>query len=73
MERSRVRLNSAAATEIIKLGGAYIKYPDIKCASVKLWADDGVHLSTLGNKVFLDTVQGALESFIGSSKIVYPY
>ena len=73
MERSRARINSAIATETIKLGGAYVKYPDIKCASIELWADDGVHLSTLGNEIFLNTIQGALQSFVESRTVVYPY
>ena len=70
MERSRGRINSAAATEAIKLRGAYIKYPDVKHA---LLADDGVHLSALGYEMFLNTIQGALETFIDSNTVVYPY
>lgn len=71
MERSRCRVNSAAATETIRSGGGYIKYMDIKYS---LLADDGVHLSSLGYEVFLNTIQGALESFIDSSyTVVFPY
>ena len=71
MERSRCRVNSAAATETIRSGGGYIKYMDIKYS---LLADDGVHLFSLGYEVFLNTIQGALESFIDSSyTVVFPY
>lgn len=73
MERARVRVNSAAATEAIRLGGAYIKYPDIKCASTELWAEDGVHLSKLGNQLFLNILQGAIESFVYTQTVLYPY
>ena len=72
MDRSRKRLNSAAATEAIRLGGGYIRYPDLKISNEILWSRDGVHLSVTGNDVFLNTLQGALENFVFTRTSSYP-
>ena len=63
MDRARIRLNNAAATEAVRLGGAYVKYPDLKLSCSQPWAEDGIHLSPLGKEVFLNTLHGALETF----------
>lgn len=67
MEKARYRLNNSIATHVMNLGGLYIRYPDIKSDRVFL-ESDGVHLTKLGNNIFLNTIQGALEYFIQ-----YPY
>lgn len=72
MEKSRKRLNQHAATLATGLGGAYIKYPDIKLADPSFWLDDGVHLSNTGNEIMINTIQGALESIIVRGAVVYP-
>jgi hypothetical protein len=38
------------------LGGGYIRYPDIKGNNTFL-RNDGVHLASLSNRVFLNTIQ----------------
>ena len=71
-EQCRIRLNSFAATEIIMNGGAYIKYPDLQSCSDSLVSTDGVHLTSLGNEIFLNTLQGALYTFMYSFEHVFP-
>ena len=72
MDRVRIRLNNAAATEAVRLGGGYVKYPELKLSCSQLWAEDGTHLSPLGKEVFLNTLQGALETLKLSGAKVYP-
>ena len=72
MDRVRIRLNNAAATETVRLGGGYAKYPELKLSCSQLSAKDGTHLSPLGKEVFLNTLQGALETFKLSDAKVYP-
>jgi hypothetical protein len=40
-----------------------VRYPEIKATDIFL-QNDGVHLTTLANKLFLNSVQGGLELFI---------
>ena len=71
-EVGRKRINSAAGKEVILLGGCYIKYPDIVIGQSALFLPDGVHLSQIGTDIFLNTLSGALRTFITSSDTVYP-
>ena len=73
MERTRRRLNSSMGAYMFKNGGGYIRYQDIK-KSEQCLLSHGVHLTGLGNEVFLNTLQGALEKFILSESggISYP-
>ena len=71
-EVGRKRINSAAGKEVILLGGCYIKYPDIVIDQSALFLPDGVHLSQIGTDIFLNTLSGALRTFITSSDTVYP-
>ena len=59
MEKIRNRVNTAVASYLTKSKGCYIRYPDIK-ANSKMLLKDGVHLTTVGNNVFLNTLQGGL-------------
>jgi len=63
MDRARRRLNSTIAKFVLSRGGCYIHYPDLK-ADGKLLIEDGVHLTLLGNEVFLNIVQGAIVTFL---------
>ena len=72
MDRVRIRLNNAAATEVVRLGGGYVRYPELKLSCSQLWAKDGTHISPLGKEVFLNTLQGALETFKLSRAKLYP-
>ena len=72
MDRVRIRLNNAAATEAVRLGGGYVRYPELKLSCSQLWAKDGTHISPLGKEVFLNTLQGALETLKLSRAKLYP-
>lgn len=63
MERLRKRLNSTIGAYMKKHGGAYIRYPDIKNSS-RFLLPDGVHLSSLGNEIFLNNLQCGLEQVL---------
>ena len=52
--------------------GASIKYPDMKVSKESLWCVDGVHLSNVGNEVFLNGIQDALEDIIVNQATVSP-
>lgn len=72
MNKAIQRLNNSIASEVIKNGGCYIKYPDIKAANELLFTLDGVHLSATGNNIFLNTICAALEQFVSVGTQVYP-
>jgi hypothetical protein len=55
-----------------KNGGGYIRYPDIK-KSEQFVLSDGVHLTGLGNEVFLNTLQGALVYTINAYNLYHHY
>ncbi|CAC5421755.1 unnamed protein product [Mytilus coruscus] len=71
MDRSRQRINSSLASYIIRQGGHYIRYPDISPNSTFI-CQDGVHLTDIGNYIFLNTIQGALEAFLVYSSHTFP-
>jgi lysophospholipase L1-like esterase len=48
---------------MVKNVGYYIHYPDIR-KTAQFISADGVHLTALGNGIFLNTLQGALEKLI---------
>jgi len=71
MDRARIRLNSSVGSFVLSKGGGYIRYPDIQGNNTFL-CNDGVHLTSLGNSVFLNTIQGGLEAFLLKGARVYP-
>lgn len=70
MNKCRKRLNSVCAKTVLSFNGGYIKYPDIG-DSTELFSD-GVHLSTLGNEIFLNGIQGGIEYIISHKHSVFP-
>jgi lysophospholipase L1-like esterase len=72
MDRCGNRVNSSIASFLMKNYGSYIRYPEIK-ANEKFF-EDGVHLSSLGNEHFLNTLQGGIESIVEnwSSSLTFP-
>ena len=72
MDRCGNRVNSSIASFLMKNYGSYIRYPEIK-ANEKFF-EDGVHLSSLGNENFLNTLQGGIESIVEnwSSSLAFP-
>ncbi|XP_052693349.1 uncharacterized protein LOC128171593 isoform X2 [Crassostrea angulata] len=72
-ENSRRRINSAIATFVLKkLNGASIKYPDIKITQKRLFRLDGVHLSDLGNNIYINSLKNAIVQFVTSSSRTNP-
>ena len=64
LERTRLRVNNRVASEAIQLGGGYVRYPDL-VEDPGLFIDD-VHLSHIGNELFLYRLQQGLQAFISS-------
>ena len=49
---------------MVKLGGASIKYPELTKKNVQFFDDqDKVHLTQLGNDIFLYRLQYALKTY----------
>lgn len=72
MNETRQRLNNYAATECIRQGGYYIKYPNMKLGKEYLWDKDKVHLTDFGNEELLGTLRSALAAFLWTQDWVYP-
>lgn len=70
MEQARHRVNRLAAKEVLACGGRIIRHPQFIGKPHNLYNSNGVHLSKLGNYLFLNNIQGALEYFVrdGSSR-----
>lgn len=71
METQRKRLNSCASSLALRYGGAVIRHPDIKLDPI-FFCDDGVHLSKFANSIFLNTIQGGLETLLTKGQVCYP-
>lgn len=72
MERVRVRVNRALINYMRLTGGKAIRYPDFQDRASGLYSDN-CHLSFIGNDIFLNSIQGALETFIHNPNIhIYP-
>ena len=63
MEAARRRLNNHAARAVIRANGFYIKHPDLRDLSEGLYAEDGVHLSFIGNCIFLTQLSSGIAAF----------
>ena len=74
MERTRKRINRFIRSHLLKRNCYIIKHPDFDDMLPALFAGDQVHLSYIGNDIFINTLQGALETFFTCPYIhVYPY
>lgn len=69
MERTRMRVNSYVATLLIGLWGKYIRYPELHKANTGMFCKDKVHLSGMGNDMFLYRLQQALQAFLNDSSV----
>lgn len=72
MERCRLKANRVAASSIFKLEGCYIKHPDLLRNMSQFLMPDNVYLNELGNKLFLNNIQGELKFFQSQLGQVYP-
>ncbi|XP_061194825.1 uncharacterized protein LOC133202988 [Saccostrea echinata] len=68
MEQARDRLNRWAAKQVFQNGGKIITHSQFIGKPVQLYHSDGTHLSELGNDIFLNNIQGALEYFASGGK-----
>jgi lysophospholipase L1-like esterase len=57
------------AAFVLQLGGYYIQYPDI-ALEMQFFKRDGVHLTDLGNEIFLNILHGALVLCVVSQFII---
>eukprot|EP00105_Crassostrea_gigas_P009786 XP_011424869.1 PREDICTED: uncharacterized protein LOC105326498 isoform X2 [Crassostrea gigas] len=72
MNKSLIRLKCSIAAKLVRNGGGYIEYPDIKPNDELLFDRDGVHLSEKGTEIFLNTICAAIEQFSKTGILVYP-
>lgn len=63
MQTMKYRINNSISAFILRSNGCYIRHPDIR-ANHNFLKTDGVHLTPLGNDIFLNNIQGGLEYFI---------
>lgn len=71
-EKMRKRINSCLSSYFKKHKGCYVHYPDIY-SEPKFFKADGVHLSYLGIDIMLNTLSGALYTFLQNPDAnVYP-
>ncbi|XP_048245294.1 uncharacterized protein LOC125376902 [Haliotis rufescens] len=67
MERKRKRFNRFGRKGVLDLGGSVLGHNEINIADRGLFRQDGVHLSDIGNDIFVNSLQGGLELFAGLS------
>lgn len=73
IEKSRRRLNRGVRSYLSKIGCKSIKHLDFEDKYVGLFDNDKVHLSFVGNDLFLNDLQSALQLFIDKPWLrVYP-
>lgn len=66
IEKIRKRVNCAVNNFIKNEGHYVIKHPNIRASEIELYRFDGTHLSDIGNDIYLNNLQGALETFVTS-------
>ena len=74
IEGTRKRVN-IAVRKVVKeeiTNGYVISHPNITEKERTLYRNDGTHLSDVGNDVFLNNVQAALESFLQTKNRCFP-
>ncbi|KAJ8303659.1 hypothetical protein KUTeg_018769 [Tegillarca granosa] len=67
LERKRKRINRMGRGVSIIVGGSFIKHPDITFDCPGLFRPDQVHLSDIGNAIFLNDLQYCLDQLLCQS------
>ena len=73
MEKARKRVNLAVRNIVLGVGGYVIKHNNMRARDINLFRNDGTHISDIGINVYLNTIQGDLESFLSSSGPEFPH
>jgi hypothetical protein len=74
MEKTRKRINRHFRSYFLNKNCYVLKYPDFDDKLPALFDPDGTYLSFIGNDMFINAIQGALETFFKYPYIhVYPY
>jgi lysophospholipase L1-like esterase len=70
IEKARKMMNAAARSIFLCEAGGYIRHPSISIRELSLYRKDGVHLSTTGNAIFVNDMQGDLNIlYLGITKL----
>ncbi|KAJ8315869.1 hypothetical protein KUTeg_008019 [Tegillarca granosa] len=64
IDNVRKRTNREISSYILKLGGRVITESDLSDKETGCYRFDGIYLSDIGNDIYLNALQGALESFL---------
>lgn len=72
VDKARKRVNSAVKGLVLAEGGAVIGHPALVVKEVQQFRNDGVHLSTKGNAVYLEGIRGAMEVLVLERGKVFP-
>ncbi|KAJ8306730.1 hypothetical protein KUTeg_015771 [Tegillarca granosa] len=64
IDNVRKRTNREISSYILKLGGRVITQSDLSDKETGCYRFDGIHLSDIVNDIYLNALQGALESFL---------
>lgn len=73
VETSRKRLNMALRKYVKELANGHtISHPNIKESERALYRFDGVHLSDVGNDIYLNNIQAAFELFLEDGAKSFP-
>ncbi|XP_063397183.1 uncharacterized protein LOC134681477 [Mytilus trossulus] len=68
IERARKRVNLRVKNLVLSIGGCAIRHSNIRAKESNLFRYDGTHLSKIGNDIYLNNLQGALEQFMRSRR-----
>lgn len=72
VEGTRKRINRAAKSIMLKENGCIIRHNSITVKEISLFRHDGVHLTNSGNAIFINDVQGGVESCIFNGTRIFP-
>jgi hypothetical protein len=67
-ERARKRINSAVNKFVNNDGHCVIHHPNIRAREKNLYRFHGTHLSDIGVNIYLNNIQGAVETFMSSNQ-----
>lgn len=72
IEKARKRVNCAIRSFIKQEHQFTLRHPEITAKNFNLFRHDGTHLSPLGLGLYLNTIQGGLETFVLRKGSTFP-